>query len=207
MENDPKEEESDDGTEYEMMDQSDHVPSYRDVKAITLEILDMVNDNLHVTAVINSLDSDVEKWSDDILIHLSCIGYVMLSHDSLVAVNKYRFLYTLAFKPLFLRHLWNYVTSVSTPSVFGSPTSLLQVLSRGLPIAAVEWDHILPQLTLFCSLLGYLLPTVDDVQFYGADSGTDFESKMDTDTKLSTKSIEEQEKDKFSKMPFTIPGN
>ena len=182
----------DEEADCEMIDQSDHCPAYRDTKSIAIEILDMMNDHSHVTSIINSLDSDVEKWTDDVLINLSCIGYVMLSHHSL-AVNRFRFLYTLAFKPKFLRHLWRYVTGVSTPSVFGSPTSLLQVLSRGLPIAAVEWDHILPQLTLFCSLLGYLLPTVDDVEFYESSQEEAEETKV------------EDKKAKFSSMPFTIP--
>lgn len=50
--------------------------------------------------------------------------------------------------------------------MFGSPTSLLYILSRGLTLAAVDWHRILPQLTLFGDLFSYLLPTIDDVEFY-----------------------------------------
>lgn len=161
------------------MDESD-VQMYRDHSVILNEILECINQPNHVQSIVTLLD---DESPSEAIISLSCLCYAMLSCDVL-AVHKYRLLYSLAFKSRFLRKLWQFIRDVSTPSVFGSPTSLLQVLSRGLPLAAVEWDHILPQLTLFCSLLAYLLPTVDDVEFYESTS--------------------EQKKQKVSSMPFTL---
>ncbi|RWS07895.1 ubiquitin-protein ligase E3C-like protein [Dinothrombium tinctorium] len=146
------------------------------------EIMNMINDSFHVNWLISILEE--ENWNSIVLIALTQMCNEMMALHRF-AVNNYRLLYTLAFKSAFLKQLWNYIISVSTPSVFGSPTPLLQILSRGLPLAAVDWHKILPQLTLFCSLFSYLLPTLDDVEFYE-------EAESEKETK------------KLSSMPFTL---
>lgn len=134
-----------------------------DEKAISMEVIQLMNQPSHVSALLSLIEEEVVP--DHVVVSLSCICYSLLSSHPL-PVNKYRLLYTAAFTSKFLRLLWMYITTISTPSIFGSPTPLLQMLSRGLPIAAVQWSQILPQLTLFSCLLSYLLPTVDDVEFY-----------------------------------------
>merc|ERR1719187_2499759 len=48
------------------------------------------------------------------------------------ALHDYCLLYTLAFHPTFLHQLWHLVRSSSQTSLFGSPTPLLSIISRGL---------------------------------------------------------------------------
>ena len=72
----------------------------------------------------------------------------------------------MAFRPTFIRQLWSYVTSISTLTVFDTTTSLLQIISKGVSTDLVDWSLLLPQLTLFCTLFSYLLPTLNDVEFY-----------------------------------------
>ncbi|CAG2116867.1 unnamed protein product [Medioppia subpectinata] len=145
-------------------------------------LIAMINEPMHVNVITGLSNADNLTNESEILISLSCLCHSLLSAHPL-AVNQYRLLYTLAFKADFLRTLWKYITSVSTPSVFGAPTSLLYILSRGLPLAAVQgWHQILPQLTLFCTLFSYLFPTLDDVEFY-RDMDSNFEV---TSTHLST---------------------
>lgn len=93
-------------------------------------------------------------------------------------------LYTLAFSPKFIRLLWESITLATESTVLSTQASLLQRLSGGLPPHPSDWDRILPQLTLFCALLTYLLPTVDDVEFY--------------------ERTQEEKSVKFSSMPFTL---
>lgn len=150
------------------------------------EIISMINEPIHVQAITSLIDVHNIINDSETLISLSCLCHSLLASHPL-AVNQYRLLYTLAFKSEFLRVVWKYVTSVSTPSVFGSPTSLLYILSRGLPLAAVKWNQILPELTLFCALFSYLFPTLDDVEFY-----KDVDSEFYTTNSLS------------STMPFTL---
>lgn len=83
-----------------------------------------------------------------------------------------RLLHTLAFKASFLRNLWSYIIQVSTTTIFDSPTQLLQLLARGSLPECVDWRVLLPQFTLFCALFCYLLPTLDDVEFYQEDDQT-----------------------------------
>lgn len=39
-------------------------------------------------------------------------------------------------------------------------------MAKGLSSDLVDWSLLLPHLTLFCTLFSYLLPTLDDVEFY-----------------------------------------
>ena len=144
-------------------DQNEEMDETDDDKLISTECIQMMNQPSHVSALLSLIDEDVVP--DHVVVSFSCICYSLLSTHPL-PVNSYRLLYTASFTSKFLRLLWSYITTISTPSIFGSPTPLLHMLSRGLPIAAVQWSQILPQLTLFSCLLSYLLPTVDDVEFY-----------------------------------------
>lgn len=93
------------------------------------------------------------------------ICYLMLTHEHL-AVFECRLLYTLAFRPTFLRHLWRYILTAASPCLFGNPTPVYSMLARGTNIGPEVWPLIVPHLSLFCSLFSYLLPTLDDDEFY-----------------------------------------
>jgi len=83
------------------------------------------------------------------------------------AMHDYAVLHSLAFRPHFLRQLWKIVCSTSQPSLFGSPTPLVSIISRGLKMSPLERDDISPPLAVFSSLFRYLLVTIHDTEFYG----------------------------------------
>jgi ubiquitin-protein ligase E3 C len=83
-----------------------------------------------------------------------------------------RLLYTLAFKPSFLRQLLTHIQSEKQVSLFGSSdTSLIALLSRGVNLSPAEIQRIVPLLDVFCSLFSHLLVTLDDREFFN-DSGS-----------------------------------
>ena len=84
-------------------------------------------------------------------------------------MHDYSLLHSLAFRPNFLRQLWNIVCTTSQPSLFGSPTPLVSIISRGLKMSGLERDDISPPLAVFCSLFRYLLVTIHDTEFYGTE--------------------------------------
>eukprot|EP00090_Calanus_glacialis_P033719 TRINITY_DN5609_c0_g1_i7.p1 TRINITY_DN5609_c0_g1~~TRINITY_DN5609_c0_g1_i7.p1 ORF type:complete len:730 (-),score=261.08 TRINITY_DN5609_c0_g1_i7:104-2266(-) len=108
---------------------------------------------------------------------VSCIRYLCtISHTLLLhntqALHQYCLLYTLAFRQHFLHQLWTIIATTSQASIFGSPTSLISLLSRGIHMSAQERDEIVPQLAVFSSLFGYLLVTIHDTEFYNTEQTT-----------------------------------
>lgn len=97
-----------------------------------------------------------------------------LCHHLLVlhplALHKFRLLYTLAFRSTFLHRLWNLILDTKRPSPVASASGavpLLTVIARGIRTTPGERDQIVPLLTVFSSLFGYLLVTINDTEFYG----------------------------------------
>ncbi|XP_052758997.1 ubiquitin-protein ligase E3C [Galleria mellonella] len=123
-------------------------------------------------------DSDL---NDEFLDCMSQICHnLLLSHR--MALHKYRLLYTLAFKPTFLRELWHWLSGLSHESSFGgSATPLLSALSRGLTAlssvgapptapfatdgAALGVQRLLAPLAVFCALFSLLIGTLHDTEF------------------------------------------
>ncbi|KAI8438738.1 hypothetical protein MSG28_011149 [Choristoneura fumiferana] len=97
--------------------------------------------------------------SEDFLDCLSRICHnLLLSHR--MALHKYRLLYTLAFKPIFLRGLWRWLSHMSHESSFGgSATPLLSALSLILayPVCNLEAAVGYTQFE-FSELGGYVAP-------------------------------------------------
>lgn len=77
----------------------------------------------------------------------------------------------LAFKPAFLRQLWEVVAAVSQTSVFGYSTPLIQLIARGSPLSSDETHRVVPLLAVFCALFTLLLTTLHDSEFYGDQPG------------------------------------
>ncbi|KAJ8736180.1 hypothetical protein PYW08_006836 [Mythimna loreyi] len=101
---------------------------------------------------------------------LDCVSEIchnlLLSHR--MALHKYRLLYTLAFKPMFLRGVWVWVSSMSHRSSFGGPaTPLLHALARGLGADAQHLNvhRLLAPLAVFCALFSLLIGTLHDTEF------------------------------------------
>ncbi|XP_035440762.1 ubiquitin-protein ligase E3C [Spodoptera frugiperda] len=105
--------------------------------------------------------------SEDFLDSVSEICHnLLLSHK--MALHKYRLLYTLAFKPMFLRGLWVWVSGMSHASVYGAPaTPLLAALCRGLAhdARALALHRLLAPLAVFCALFSLLIGTLHDTEF------------------------------------------
>ncbi|KAI5644947.1 HECT-domain (ubiquitin-transferase) domain-containing protein [Phthorimaea operculella] len=109
-------------------------------------------------------DSDL---GDDFLDPMADICHnLLLSHR--MALHKYRLLYTLAFKPVFLRGLWKWLSSMSHESSFGgSATPLLSALSRGMGAegSVIGVHRLLAPLAVFCALFSLLIGTLHDTEF------------------------------------------
>ncbi|XP_047985069.1 ubiquitin-protein ligase E3C [Leguminivora glycinivorella] len=105
--------------------------------------------------------------SEDFLDCLSKICHnLLLSHR--MALHKYRLLYTLAFKPIFLRGLWHWLSHMSHESSFGgSATPLLSALSRGMGAEStvIGVHRLLAPLAVFCALFSLLIGTLHDTEF------------------------------------------
>ncbi|XP_063548482.1 ubiquitin-protein ligase E3C [Cydia strobilella] len=105
--------------------------------------------------------------SEDFLDCLSKICHnLLLSHR--MALHKYRLLYTLAFKPIFLRGVWQWLSHMSHESSFGgSATPLLSALSRGMggETVALGVHRLLAPLAVFCALFSLLIGTLHDTEF------------------------------------------
>ncbi|XP_073957102.1 LOW QUALITY PROTEIN: ubiquitin-protein ligase E3C-like [Choristoneura fumiferana] len=104
--------------------------------------------------------------SEDFLDCLSRICHnLLLSHR--MALHKYRLLYTLAFKPIFLRGLWRWLSHMSHESSFGgSATPLLSALSLVWAPTHRDGVHrLLAPLAVFCALFSLLIGTLHDTEF------------------------------------------
>ncbi|CAG4954509.1 unnamed protein product [Colias eurytheme] len=113
--------------------------------------------------------------SDEFLDSMSQICHnLLLSHR--MALHKYRLLYTLAFKPIFLRGLWQWLTSMSHESSFGgSNTPLISALSRGMgaDTSVIGVHRLLAPLAVFCALFTLLIGTLHDTEFFRDMDGDD----------------------------------
>lgn len=107
-----------------------------------------------------------------LLPNFCAIGHNLLLSNRL-ALHKYRLLYTLAFKPSFLRQLLAHIQSEKQISLFGSSdTSLIVLLSKGVHLSPMEMKRITPVLDVFCSLFSHLLVTLDDSEFFNETEAT-----------------------------------
>ena len=98
-----------------------------------------------------------------------CHQLILLLKEGIL---QYALLKTLAMRGRLLRKLWQIICTTSQPSLFGSPTPLISILSRGLRISTHERDEIAPLLTVFCSSFQYLLRAIDDHDFFGTTEDT-----------------------------------
>ncbi|XP_072763602.1 ubiquitin-protein ligase E3C [Anoplolepis gracilipes] len=99
-----------------------------------------------------------------------------------LAVHKYKLLYMLAFKPMFLKHLWTNLASIRQTSLFGGSsavTPLLQIISRGIALSAEDTDKIVPLLAVFCSLFSLLIATLHDTEFFLEQNNSEEEMSKD----------------------------
>lgn len=125
--------------------------------------LEMLNEQQRVNGILSAID---QCQDPAVVLQPLC----QLCHHLLIlnklAMHKYKLLYTLAFKPVFLKHLWTSLLSVCQISLFGGATPLLQIISRGIALTAEDTDRIVPLLAVFCSLFSLLIATLHDTEFF-----------------------------------------
>ncbi|KZC14784.1 Ubiquitin-protein ligase E3C [Dufourea novaeangliae] len=126
------------------------------------QCLEMLNTQHRVQEILSAVD----RTKDPAVLQPLC----QLCHHLLItnklAIHKYKLLYMLAFKPVFLKNLWTALLSVCQVSLFGGSTPLLQIISRGLGLSSEDTKKIVPLLAVFCSLFSLLIATLHDSEFF-----------------------------------------
>ncbi|CAL1546585.1 unnamed protein product [Lymnaea stagnalis] len=127
------------------------------------ESLRLIDSEAHLKCIFNVL---VNLPASEYIESLASIAYCLLAHQKL-AMHKVRLLYILAFNPQFMRNLWEACYAASVPTVTRSSTSLLNMLSKGVPMSRTNIARIVPLLSTFCCLFNHSLLTLHDGDFYG----------------------------------------
>ncbi|XP_053982366.1 ubiquitin-protein ligase E3C [Hylaeus anthracinus] len=126
------------------------------------QCLEMLNEQQRVQKILLAVD----RSKDPAVLQPLC----QLCHHLLItnklAIHKYKLLYMLAFKPVFLKNLWTVLLSVCQMSLFGGATPLLQIMSQGLSLSSEDTKKIVPLLAVFCSLFSLLIATLHDTEFF-----------------------------------------
>ncbi|XP_065339203.1 ubiquitin-protein ligase E3C [Cloeon dipterum] len=132
------------------------------------ECLALLNEDWRVNRLLASME--VEDSSGELQKSICTLcHHLLLAHKQ--AVNNYRILYTLAFRPAFLRNVWLTLTNTYRASDYQSQALLLRVLARGLELSSAEICALVPPLAVFCSLFSLLLLTLHDSEFWGESQG------------------------------------
>jgi len=126
--------------------------------------VEMLNEQQRVNNILSAIEQN-QAYSATLLQPLCRLCHHLLIANKL-AVHKYKLLYMLAFKPMFLKHLWTSLVSVRQTSLFGGATPLLQIISRGIALSAEDTEKIVPLLAVFCSLFSLLIATLHDTEFF-----------------------------------------
>lgn len=131
------------------------------------QCIEMLNAESRVQSILQAVDQS----DDPMVMQPLC----QLCHNLLItnknAVHKYKILYMLAFKPVFLRQLWSNLLTISQTSLFGGSTPYLHIISRGIALTAEETSKIVPLLAVFCALFSLLIATLHDNEFFIDPSG------------------------------------
>ncbi|XP_070502808.1 ubiquitin-protein ligase E3C [Chironomus tepperi] len=149
-------------------------------RLILLDVIQQINDESRVNVIVKNIDS-VLNLPD--VIHSICVIAHNLMIYNRAAMNEYRLLDLLAFKPKFIRALWYTLLTSKTDNDQLS----ISILSRGITIPPDQSDKVIPILAAFCALLGRLLSTLHDGEFYYCSFGNDAHSDM---SDASTENIE-----------------
>ncbi|XP_034947102.1 ubiquitin-protein ligase E3C [Chelonus insularis] len=129
------------------------------------ECMTMLNDEQRVNRILTALDRCEDPQILDYLCQL-CDN--LLQTDKL-ATHKYKLIYMLAFKPLFLKRLWTALISIPC---------LLQMISRGIAPPPEDSKKLSPLLAVFCSLFSLLIATLHDSEFFRESNSESEQSAM-----------------------------
>ncbi|XP_006621472.1 ubiquitin-protein ligase E3C [Apis laboriosa] len=146
----------------------------QDQADILHECSEMLNEEQHVQGILLAVD----RSKDPAILQPLC----QLCHHLLItnklAIHKYKLLYMLAFKPIFLKNLWAALLSACQMSLFGGATPLLQIISRGIGLSTEDTKKIIPLLAVFCSLFSLLIATLHDTEFFIQDQSLDINGQQ-----------------------------
>ncbi|XP_059156173.1 ubiquitin-protein ligase E3C-like [Physella acuta] len=132
------------------------------IENVRSECLRLIDSEAHLKCIFNVL---MNLPASEYIESLASIAYCLLAYQKM-SLHKVRLLYVLAFNPQFMRSLWEACYTVSIPTVTRSSTSLLNMLSKGVPISRANMARIVPLLTTFCCLFNHSLLTLHDGDFY-----------------------------------------
>ncbi|XP_077499840.1 ubiquitin-protein ligase E3C isoform X3 [Amblyomma americanum] len=131
------------------------------------DALEQLNTADSINALLDASMADSEKN----LPALCQLGWALARRRPL-ALHHFPLLYKLAFKPQFLRQLWERLSNLRAASLFvPSGTPVLQLLSSGICLPDGRAELFSSEVNLFCSLMGHLLLTLHDVEFYESPEG------------------------------------
>uniref|UniRef100_A0A131YMP7 HECT-type E3 ubiquitin transferase n=1 Tax=Rhipicephalus appendiculatus TaxID=34631 RepID=A0A131YMP7_RHIAP len=151
---------------------------YSSSTSLADEALEDVLQQLNAPSTVNTF-LEAALSSRENLPALCQLGWALVQRRPL-ALHHFRLLYTLAFRPQFLRQLWEALKDVRAPSLFvPGGTPVMQLLSSGICPPDNWAEPFSSQLNLFCSLLAHLLLTLHDVEFYESSASDPMPFSLD----------------------------
>ncbi|KAK3089067.1 hypothetical protein FSP39_000528 [Pinctada imbricata] len=158
---------ADSDSDEDSMETEAYEASSPELRRLGEDCIQFLNSKKFVRCVVRCLQSKM----DPLLVTSVCtICHTLIAQQNL-SIHKLRLLYSLAFNREFIRSLWYTCCSVSNKTVTGSNVTLLQTLSRGMPMTPEDIQRIVPLLSVFCSMFSHSLYTLHDADFYGDISG------------------------------------
>lgn len=163
---------------------------YTDLNSVISKLIRLINDSPHINCLRPLIfDSEIKP---KVRKAITQVCNLMLDHETL-AIFHCRLLHLVAFNREFLRSLWKNILTTTSTTLFGTSTPIYLQLIQGNNISYESWKSILPQLKLLCSLYKYLLPTLDDEEFYTRNENEVF-SAGPTSTKSSSQELMNEDK-------------
>lgn len=155
---------------------STHIYQYHtEINNVIARIVKIINEPSHIDSLKPIIfSSEFQPKCQKAIIQ---ICNLMLAHEPL-EIFTCRLLYTVAFNREFSRSLWKSTITSTSMTIYGTNIPIYFQLTRGNNISQESWESILPQLRLFCSLYSYLLPTLDDEEFYTDNESSLFTGKV-----------------------------
>lgn len=162
---------------------------YASINMAISRIIEAFNNSKHIALLMKTMPCRNEAVKqDNIFDSSSCyqdtqtvivrLCNLMLDHEPL-AIFHCPLLHSLAFNRNFLHSLWTKVTSIESQNLFGCKSKVYKLLSSGQNLNNTTWNVFLPHLHLFCSLYSYLMPTIDDDEFYPPELNQSYEGSSE----------------------------
>ncbi|KAG5670258.1 hypothetical protein PVAND_000535 [Polypedilum vanderplanki] len=160
-------------------------------RLILIKIIHQLNTENRVNAIVRNIDSILHLPN---VIHSVCVIAHNLMIFNRAAINEYRLLDLLAFKPEFIRTLWYILLTTKSEK----NNLCISILSKGITIPPNESFLVIPILASFCALFGRLLSTLHDGEFFYCNFDTNQQSSIEMTSSSNVEPI------RNNVMPFHI---